>query len=356
MGLKWPFKKKGKSFLGIDVGTSEIRVVELSRYGEQQKLENYGSLYLPYSYFISPRIIKKGGMVFSSKRFAEIIATVLRESNIESKRAAFSIPDFSTLFTTFTLPPMAEKEIPQAVKFEARRHVPLPLSEVTLDWVITKGGTPINNKQELEILLVVVPNRVIEQYRRMAELCHLDLISLEPEIFALERALVKDKKKIFCLIDIGARSTTCSIVDKKVVRASYSFDIGGNDLTERLTKSLGLGYKEAEDLKAKQGLMAGQENIASVLKTLLTSMIAEISRVVENFYEREGKEIEVFIVSGGSASLPGLKEYFAQHFKKEIRIAFPFRDMVYPAILEEELRRIGPGFSISVGVALRGLE
>jgi len=356
MVLAWPFKKRAKSFLGIDIGTAEIRIVELSRYGDQEKLENYGSLSLAPFYSISPTIVKKGGLLFSSKRLAELVASILAEAKMETKKACFSIPDFSTLFTTFTLPPMGEEEISQAVKFEARRHVPLPLSEVTLDWLITKGKPSSERKEELEILLVVVPNRIIDQYNEIAELCGLELKALEAEVFSLERALVKNQKGVFCLVDIGARSTTCSIIDNQTLRLSYSFDTAGNDLTERLAKTFGFDYEKAEVLKKNQGLLEGEKDLSATLKPLLSAMASEISRVVQNFYEREGKEVNTYIIAGSSASLPGLKEYFAQYFKKEINIAFPFSGMLYPSLLERELKKIGPSFAIATGVALKGLE
>ncbi len=352
----WPFTSQTKNYLGIDIGTSAVRVVELSKYGEQEKLENYSHLATPFYRSTPLRTVRKGSLVFESKRLAEMVTTTLSQARIESKKAVFSIPDFSTLFTTLTLPPMAEEEIAQAVRFEARRHVPLPLSEVTLDWLISKGVPSVERRDELEVLLVVVPNRIIDQYMEVSELCGLEMLALEAEVFSLQRALIRGKKETACLIDIGAQSTTCNIVDKGVLRISHSFDVAGNDLTERIVQAFNVDYKAAEILKHNQGLFGGEQDIAEILRPLLGVMIDEIKKIVDIFYEKEGKEVQSYIISGGSGSLPGLKEYFTASLRGNISVGFPFKNMVYPPIIEKKLKEISPGFSIAVGAALKSLE
>lgn len=351
----WPFKRRPKNVLGIDIGTSAIRVVELEKHGEQEKLANYGFVSLSPFYEKKAQQPRKDTLLLSSRKIAEILSAILRTARVGTQRAIFSIPDFSTFFTSFTLPPMSPEEIPQAVEFEARRHVPLPLSEVTLNWMVTKGSISERKAGGLEILLVVVPNTTIEQYTRIAELCRIDLLHMEAEVFGLLRALMRHNQQTVALIDIGAQSTTCSIVDQQKLRFSHSFDIAGNDLTERLAQSFELDYEMAEALKEKQGLFENEEDTKKVLVPLLDLMLAEIDKVVQNFWQQEGKDVQAYIIAGGSAHLPGLKQYFAQVLKKEIKTAEPFVNMVYPPILEEVIQDISPAFSVAVGMALKGL-
>ena len=342
--------------LGVDIGTSAIRVVELAKHGEQEKLVNYGFVSLGPLGAESVKKMKKDTLLLSSKKIAEILSSILKVAGVQTKQAIFSIPDFATFFISFTLPSMSREEIPQAVEFEARRHVPLPLSEVTLDWMITKGDISGRKIGSMEILLVGVPHATIEQYTNVAELCQLNLLSLEAEVFGLVRALMKGNQKVVALIDMGAQSTTCSIVDGQKLRFSHSFDIAGNDLTERLSQSFGLDYQAAERLKRKQGLLKGKEDTRKVLSPLLDLMVSEVEKVVQSFYQQEGKEIESYIMSGGSAYLPGLKDHLSESFKKDIKIARPFGHMVYPPILEGVIKEISPAFSVVVGMASRGLE
>lgn len=349
------FKIIPKKFLGIDIGTASIKVVELSRHGKRIKLENYGEILASTLYEKPFRTFEKSTLLLSSQDIARAIRAILEEAKIKTKKVAFSIPDFSSFFTWFDLPSMTKKELPQAVRYEARQHVPLPLAEVTLDWQIIEGKISDRQKTKLKILLVAVPNEVINQYQEIATLAHLELQALEAEAFALLRPSVKNEKKVMALIDIGAQSTICSIIDKGVLKRSHSFDLSGNDLTETLSKSMNIDYKEAEKLKKKQGLLVEQDS-REILLPLIDSILIEIKKTSENFYQTESKQIEKIILAGGSALIPGLKEYFAEQFKKEVVTANPFSDIFYPPILEKTLKKMGPSFAITVGVALRGLE
>lgn len=351
-----PPKKETESALGIDIGTSTIRVVELVKRGEQEELKNYALVSLLPTYRKPVRELQKDTWLLSPTEIAKILNSVLREAGIRTKETVFSIPDFATFFTSFSLPPMSKEEMSQAVKFEARRHVPLPLSEVTLDWIVIKDALADNSEGSLEILLVVVPNDIIDQHTKIAELCNLDLLALEAEVFGLFRALDRSDKKTIGLIEIGSQSTTCSIVDQKQIKFSHSFDIGGSNFTERLSKSLNLNYQAAESLKKRQGILEGSQNTKDVLIPLFDLILSEIGKVVDNFYKQAGKEIETYILAGNSALLPGLKQYFAQTLKKEIKLAHPFVDMMYPPVLEEIVKEIGPGFAIAAGMALKKLK
>jgi len=109
---------------------------------------------------------------------------------------------------------MTEAEIKEAVIFEARQHIPLPLESVTIDWQLISGAP--GNGQNIEILLAAIPNEIVNQYKEIAKNINLEIISLEAEIFGLIEALIKtDDVRTICLVDIGAQSTMCSVVEKK---------------------------------------------------------------------------------------------------------------------------------------------
>ena len=353
-----------KRFLGIDIGTSVIKIVELSRWGERIKLENYGEILALALYQKPFRTFEKSTLLLSSQDVAKGIKAVISEAQIKTGKSIFSIPDFSSFFTNFELPPMTKAEINQAIAFEARRHIPLPLGEVTIDWEIIKGEVD-QKKTPLKILLVAVPNELINQYRQISQASQLELVALEAEVFGLLRSLIpEDEKGIISLVDIGAQSTTCSIIEKRVLIKSHSFDLGGNQLTEQIAKSLSIDYKTAENLKTKYGLESGlglglgtpEKNIGQIILPLIDLGLGEIEKISKSFYQTEGKEIQKFIIAGGTSLLPGLKEYFEDYFKKEVEIANPFSKIFYPPILEETLKEMGPSYAIAVGMALRGLE
>ena len=342
-----PFKALPKSFLGVDIGTFSIKIVEISLLGKKKKLENYGEI-KPEAFYEKPfRAFEKNTLTLSSQDVAQVISSILKEAKIKTKESCFSIPDFSSFFTTISLPSMSKEELSQAVKYEARQHIPLPLSEVTLDWQIIGEG---------KILLVAVPNEVIYQYQEIAKNSQLKLRAMEAEVFGLSRALVKNQTPVF-LVDIGARSTTCSIVDQGVVKLSHSFDTSGNDFTDAIARGLNLDYSKAEELKKKRGLIStDQTDTRELLMPLIDLILNEIGKIHQNFLQTENKEIGKIILGGGSALLPGLKEYFSEQLEKPVEVANPFADFHYPPLLAQTLKKMGPSYSIAVGAALRSLE
>jgi type IV pilus assembly protein PilM len=351
-----------KKSLGIDIGTSSIKIVELSRRGERRKLENYGEIAASALYQKPFRTFEESTLLLFSQDVSRAIKAVMDEAKIKTRRTVFSIPDFSSFFTSFELPPMTEAELPQAVRYEARQHVPLPLAEVTLDWQMIEGSVSNQKKTKLKILLVAVPNEVINQYRKIAEISKLELLALEAEVFGLLHSLIGEEKKTVLLVDIGAQSTTSSIIEKNHLKMSYSFDMSGNELTEVISKGLGVDYKTAENLKEKYGIIsspsqdAPASEVRQILLPLVDVILKEIEKISQNFYYTEGREIQKIILAGASALLPGLKEYFQNHFKKEIEIANPFSNLFCPPILEKTLKEMGSSYAIAVGMALRGLE
>ncbi|MDO8436199.1 MAG: type IV pilus assembly protein PilM [bacterium] len=353
-----------RKFLGIDIGTSYIKLVEISKFGYRTKLESYGSLSASILYEKSFRTFEKSTLLLNSRDISRAILAIIEEAGMKAKLAIFSIPDFSTFFTNIELPPMTKEELPEAVRFEARQHIPLPLNEVTLDWQII-DGKPSNQKKnspaKLKVLLAAVPNEVINQYREIARIAQLELFALEAEVFGLIRSLSEeDGLGPYAIIDIGAQSTTCNIVDKKILQISHSFDMGGNEFTKVLSKGLNIDERKANELEKKYGLLpsvSGEgQDVRGVLLSLVDVIIGEAERIFSSFTAKQEKEIQKILLAGGLAFLPGLKEYFAEKLAKETDIANPFKNIFYPPILEKTLKEMGPSFAIATGMALRGLE
>ncbi|MBZ9572841.1 type IV pilus assembly protein PilM [Patescibacteria group bacterium] len=342
-----------KRCLGIDIGASSIKVVELSTSLGKKKLENYAEFQLPFQN--SPlSLFRRKGLILLSDEVAEILECLLRRAKIKKKKVALSLPDFSTLFTTFDLPPMTEAEIPQAVEFEARHHIPLPLSEVTFDWQVIEKEKVLPGIK-LKILLVAIPNRVLESYQRMATLSRLEVEGMEAEVFGLIRSSIPKTlhKKPVCLVDIGWESTTVSISQAKTLRLSHSFDISGKSFTQALSETLEIGWEEAENLKREHGLDPEKKEIFDTLAQKASEIAREIDGVCQSFHQTEGKKVEDVILAGGMVSLFGLKEYLSVQLKKNIQITDPFSQVSFPSILKPRLQNLGLSFGVALGVALR---
>lgn len=345
-----------KKILGIDIGASSIKIVEVSFSGDKKTLENYVEFKLPRDSGVLKTFYGDSTLILNDQ-VSDILQAVLKRAKIKERRAALALPDFSTFFTTFTLPPMTEGEIPQAIEFEARHHIPLPLEEVTFDWQIIEKQE-VSPGVKLTVLLVAVPNKVLQSYQKLAMLCNLEVEGMEAEVFGLIRSSVAAGKYWgpICLVDIGWQSTTVSIVEKKVLRVSHSFDLSGTGLTRTLAKALQVSTSEAEDLKVKYGLDPKQPQVANVVAQELNALAIEVEKVYQEFEKTSGRKVEAIILTGGTASMFGLKEYFESYFKKRVDKANPFASLSYPPILKDRLTSMASSFAVAVGVAMMGME
>src|SRR3989344_4078958 len=156
-----------KKMLGIDIGTSSVKIVEISRWGGGKTLENYGEVKSAALYKEPVKTFERGSYLLSDFFVSRAIMAILDEAKIKTKAAIFSVPDFSTFCTSIELPPMTEKEIQQAVYYTAPQYIPLSITETTLDWRVV-SGTPGQKDSSLKILLVAIPNQVVQGYQKIA--------------------------------------------------------------------------------------------------------------------------------------------------------------------------------------------
>ncbi len=354
-------RKKSQSSLGIDIGTKVIRAVELSGKKGKITLENYGEVNLDFATRDFFRSFDKKTLAPAVDNISVAIRAIVVEAGIKTRQVIFSLPDFATFFTTFELPPMSKKELGSAIGFEARKYIPLPLSELVLDWQIMSEGD--TSKTNNKVLVMAIPNTIVEQYKRIASQAGLELTALEAEAMALKRAVTRKGDPTTCILDIGFQSTNISIADRGFLKTSSSLDVAGKDLTFSLSETLNIPASEAEELKKKQGLTVSEEgNISHVLNPVLSVISERVKKVIRDFELKEGQKVERVIIAGGTSLLPGMAGYFDkainqdEHQKVKVELAKPFFDIVYPAILERKIGEISSTYAIALGEALRKFE
>ncbi len=341
-----------KSFLGVDVGSSALRVVEIAGWGDRRTLKNYGEIRMRAMYKEPFRSFEKNALLLSTNDIGKALRGILEEAHITEKKVIFAISDFSTFFTTFELPPMKEKEFGDAVRFEARRHVPLPLSEVVLDWQLLEKA---KDKRASRVLLVAVPKEVVNYYEEIARFANLKLIALEAEIFGNIRSYLKTERSPVILIDIGSHTTTVSVVANALLRISHTVNVGGNSFTDRIAKSLSVNYEKAEQEKIQKGIHLMQGNVR-ILLPLVDLIATEIRKALEGFELQKAGIASKIVLSGGASKLPGLREYLERQFGKRTELIAPFQYLLYPPLLEDLMKDMGPSYAVAVGMALRGFE
>lgn len=352
--------KTSHNSVGIDVGTKSIRMVEISRKKDKARLENYGELNLDIAASHAFRNFDKNTLIPSIENISKAVRVIIDTAEIKSKRAIFSLPDFSTFFVSFELPPMTKKELNGAIGFEARRHIPIPMSEVVLDWqCMSKDPTKEKNK----VLLMAIPKSLVDQYKTIAEVCGLELTALEAEAWGLKRCLVKPDEPPTCIVEIGYQSTIVSIVDNNFVRTSFSFDIAGKDLTEKLAETLDIEVREAEEIKKENGLLNDErDDIAQILVPVISSIIKQIKKVVIDYQNMEHAKIKKMVLAGGTSQMLGIVDYFNSVFDEgdfagmEISLGKAFGGIDFPPKLNRKITELDPTFAIAMGEALRKYE
>jgi len=339
------------SFVGIDIGNDSVKVVQLRKENERAILETYGELKTE-RYFGGSRSGGGGLLAKNDKSIANLLVDLLRESNVTSKKAVIGIPSTSSFITAVNLPLLKDNEIAAAIPFEAKRYIPIPASEVAIDWQVLETD---ETERRISVLLVAVPNEVTAKHRRIAELAGLELVAAEIESFSLIRSLPGSERRAVAIINWGAVVTTVTIVDQRRIRMNHNFGRGSREITTGLSRSMGVNLERAEAIKKEVGLSEKPEDkeISDSITPFIDSAILDLERALTSYNRATSRKVEKLILVGGGASLNGLVNYVARRFGLETTIGNPFARTVFPAFLQPVLKDIAPNFAVAVGLALR---
>ncbi|MBI4089818.1 MAG: type IV pilus assembly protein PilM [Candidatus Kerfeldbacteria bacterium] len=353
------------SYLGVDIGTSSVKVVEFRNEGGRPKLVTYAFIERPTN------VVK-----LDSAQEQGLVATALRDlikrSRATSDRVVAALPSFAVFSSIVSLPVMPRKDLYAAVRWEAKKFVPMPIEEMVLDWRLLKDKDretpPAPSSQlaehpaaergpkNLRVLLTAAPKTLVKRYIDIFKGANLRLVSLETESFALERSLLGGEPGSFMIVDIGAVATTITITVNSIPLLNRSIDVGGDTITKAIANSLNVDQQRAEQFKRDVGIGGEQiqgGQIPRAIEFVVSSIVNEI-RYVFNLYHNQGeKPIEKIILSGGSAFLTNLPEYLATTLNMKVFIGDPWARVIYPVDLKPALDEIGPRFTVAIGLAMR---
>ena len=355
------FKQNGESVLGIDISSSTIKVVQVSKQRGRAVLETYGELALgPYA-----GVEEGKATLLSPEKLGQALADLMVEAKITTRRCGVAMPLASSLINVIQMPDIGEKQLKDMVPIEVRKYVPVNISEVMLDWrVIPKIGQEEQQQQEnshlgkVDVLTVAIHKDTITRYQKVVESAQLQASFFEIEVFSTIRSVLEGDLAPTMIIGFGAGTTKVYIVDKKVLRESHSINRGAQDITNAIEKALGVSQKKAEEMKRIHGVVkqGTDTTVAEVVSLVLDSILAEAKRIMMHYQKKEARNISKVILAGGGALLPGLVERTAREVGTEVVLADPFGKVQTPAFLEDVLHQVGPEFSVALGVALRKLD
>ena len=362
------FKKKAKTFLGVDVGSSSIKLVQLSNKGGVISLDTYGTISL------GPYAKTSIGMAVSlpDKVLAEAFLDLRQEAEVTTDTAAFSIPFRASLVSLISLPISLKNKVKEVIPYEARKYIPVPISEVSLDWYIVPSRlfsnqntffdteeetkTSDSDGKDFKVLLVAVHNTELEKYKMISNDIKMGVKFFEIEVFSTLRSVAPRNYYPTLIVDIGSKTTKFYVVESGIILKSYFINHGGQSVNESIAKLTGVSFDVAEEVKREDGVNAKDPQTHQAISLVLEEILREANRSIRDFETTYQKSVGKVIFTGGGSSIKGLGNLANSILNIESEIANPFSSIKVPDSLEKILREAGPEFSVALGVALRGIE
>ncbi|MCR4263831.1 MAG: type IV pilus assembly protein PilM [Candidatus Roizmanbacteria bacterium] len=328
--------------VGIDIGSTQIKAVEVELRNKQLQVVRA---------IIAP--LKTSIVSESDTDLAEIAQTMkqaLHEGGIKGGEVAISLLESQVFTRIIETPALSEKELNQALQWEAERYIPLPLNEVSMD------STIINKYDgKMEVLLVASPTRLIEKYSSLYSKAGVRIDAIENEALSVLR-IYQEPNINSVLLDIGGTATTVYVLHGEHLSLVRPISMGGNALTKALSTELNLAVNQAEEYKRTYGLDPQQMEgkIAGILSQLIEPLVQEVTGSMTFFKERFPQDVvsRVILVGGGSL-LPGLPAFLQNRIQIETVIGNPWVKFPADQALASQFKGFESLFSVATGLAVR---
>ncbi|MDO8592898.1 MAG: type IV pilus assembly protein PilM [bacterium] len=338
----------GESYLGVDIGSSSVKIVELKNEAGGVKLLTYG-----FSENLDDLDQAEPGEV------AAIINKICQEIGTASRKAVSALPTFSVFSSIINLSGVNKKDLPSAINWEAKKVIPLPLEEMILDWKKLNNNGAAEDPGNTKILLTGAPRTLVKRYIEIFKNAKINLLSLETETFALIRSLLGSDKSTVMIVEIGAKTTSFNIIEQNIPILNRSVDIGGWTITKAIARNLNIGLERAEQFKYDLGVSSLDSADNAIPKTIVESVspiVNEIKYALTLFQNKNNKKVDRIILSGGSALLINFTGYLSKVLNLNVLAGSPWSRISYPLELKPLLDEIAPRLAIAIGLALRGTE
>ncbi len=349
------------SYLGIDIGTTSIKAVEVKRGGQKPAVANY-AFFETYSHLErSNTALQTSTLKLYDEEVAEYLKLIIKKAGFSSRQAIASLPSFSAFTTLINVPQMSKEEVAKTIQFKAKQYVPLPITSVTIDWIKVGEKTDEDGNKVDQIFLISVPNEQVKKYQNIFQLAGLELFALEVEGFSLARSLSSHRQKPVLIIDIGSRSTAFMVAEEGHLKFISQSDFASSSLTQSLASGLGINIRRAEDLKRQKGLIGldyvPERELSTLLLPLLDVIINEAKRVKDNFeHSYQSSRVAGVVLAGGGANLLGIEKYFEKEMGMPTEKAKPFLIFDYPPPIGPLIDSLGPSFAVALGLAMKPFQ
>ena len=345
-------KKKG--LVGLDIGSSAIKAVELKaggKGGAEYQLTNVGLEPLPPEAIVDGAIMDSGAVIDAVQR-------LFSSQKIKTADVATGVSGNAVIVKKISLPQMSQEELAESIHWEAEQYIPFDIQDVAIDYEVMEGGGSGGN---MDVLLVAVKKDKISDYTAAITQAGKNPAIVDVDVFALQNCYEvnygTDPGRVLALLNVGASIMNINIVKGGTSIFNRDIAVGGNQYTDAIQKDLNLSFDQAETLK-RGGRVEGAavENLGPILQAVSESIALEIQKTFDFFKATSSEDrIDRIFLSGGTSKVHGLRDLLADRFDAGVEIMNPFNNITYnPRDFDPDfINEIGPSAAIAVGLAVR---
>src|SRR5690242_19027042 len=344
--------EKSKALIGLDIGSSSVKAVELKKSKQGYELVNFGLEPL------APDTVVDGA-IMDAPAVAERISAIFDSQKIKTRDVATSVSGHSVIVKRVSMPIMTEDELFDRIQAEASQHIPFDIADVNLSHQLLE-----TTESQMDVLLVAAKKDKILNHTNVLAQAGKSPVVVDIDAFALENCFEvnydQDPAQVVALLNIGASVMNINIIRGWTPLFTRDVSVGGNQYTDALQKELDLSFEDAEKLKMG-GTLPGvsEEQRTSILRSVSDILILEIQKTFDFFRATaSGENIRRIVVAGGTARVPGLLDLLKEEFAMPVEELYPLRKIVInPARHDENhIRDLAPRLAIAVGLALRSFD
>jgi type IV pilus assembly protein PilM len=346
--------RRAKSLVGLDIGSSAVKAVELKAAGKGYKVTAFGAESVPPDSIVD-------GAIIDGAAVADAIRRVFEGNKIQTKDVAASLSGNAVIVKKITLPVMTEGELAESIYWEAEQYIPFDIQDVNLDYQILDPGDAANGKATMDVLLVAAKKEKIADYTGVIAQAGRTALVVDVDAFALQNAFEVnygiEPGRVVVLLNAGASATNINILQGDQSVFTRDISIGGNAYTEALQKELNLPFDQADQLKRGEPVdSVSFEDARPVLRAVTENVMLEIQKTFDFFKATAASDrIDRIVVSGGASRAEGFLEMLTERFEAPVELFDPFKNVAFDAkrFQAGAVDAIAPTAAVAVGLALR---
>lgn len=350
-----PFlSKKSSSLIGLDISSTSVKLLELSRQGDRYRVESYGVEPLPPNAVVEKNINDVEGV-------GEAIGRLMGRVKPHAKAAAVAVAGSAVITKLIELDAgLSEDEMESQIRIEADQYIPYPLDEVSMDFEVV--GPVDGHPERVQLLLAASRTENVEVRKDALEIGGVQAKVVDVEAFAMERAFdlmvesIGGRESTVAVIDVGATMTTLNVVNEGRIIYTRDQIFGGKQLTEEIQRRYGLSLEEAGMAKKQGGLPDDYEE--EVLRPFKEAVVQQVTRSLQFFFSSsQFNDVDHIVLAGGTASIDGLAQLVQEKLGTTVSVANPFVNMsLSPRVNAQAISNDAPSLMIACGLALRSFD